>query len=262
MTAVAKALDLLDFFSTGTPEIGLSELCRMARRDKATTYRYLSALEIGGLVEQNPATKAWRIGPGVLHLARLREETVPRRAGALPALKQLAAATGETAHVAVLSGLSLHALACEMSSAHRMRAIIDVTRLPLHATASGLCALAFGPAALWESLSANCLDRYTPHTTTQLDDLGDLVAQARASGFSICDRGLDEDVFSVAAPLYDASTTLAGTVAVTAIARRVTSELKHRIFQSLTEAAQDITRNWGGSLPAHTTAPTQRGSTA
>ncbi len=250
MTTVEKAIGILDFFSTQTPEIGLAKLCCMAQRDKATTYRYLSALEACGFVEQNPATKAWRIGPGVLHLAWLREHTVPRRVGTLPALKRLAKSTGETAHVAVLSGSCLHTLACEVSTDHRTRATVDVAQLPLHATASGICALTFGPSSLLESLSSARLKHYTPYTRTHRDDLGALVEKARATGFGISDRGFDEDVFGIAAPLYEASGFLAGTVAVASVARRMTQDLERIIFQNLAKAAREITHNWGGTFPA------------
>ncbi|WP_405108304.1 helix-turn-helix domain-containing protein [Phaeobacter sp. BS52] len=117
MSSATKTLALLSHFSADRPEIGLSQLCRIAGRDKATTYRHLQALETAGFVEQNPTTKHYRLGPAVLQLAQVREATVPRKLGAQLPLSQLADVTGETAHVSVVSGSTLYALAsCRIAS--------------------------------------------------------------------------------------------------------------------------------------------------
>lgn len=248
MSVVAKAVDLLGHFSREAPEIGLSELCRLAGRDKATTYRHLSALEGLGFVEQNPATKNYRIGPAVLPLAELREATVPRRDGADAPLRALAETTQETAHVAVLSGQALHRLiACE-SVAHSTRAVVDLQQLPLHATASGLAALAFGPADLMAAATAQ-LTAFTAHTVTTAEALKARVAQARQTGFAVSPRGYEDGIHSLAVPAFDQSGQLAGTVAVACVASRMTPELEGRIQRGLVQASREITHNWGGTLP-------------
>ena len=96
MSSATKTLELLAYFSTARPEIGLSQLYKLAQRDKATTYRHLQALEETGFVEQNPMTKQYRLGPAILQLAQTREATVPRKAGVEAPLFDLANATGET----------------------------------------------------------------------------------------------------------------------------------------------------------------------
>ena len=77
MRTVDKAIELLGLFSEREPEIGLSEISRRAKFDKATSRRLLLALAKHGMVEQNPDDRRYRIGPGVLRLARVREATMP-----------------------------------------------------------------------------------------------------------------------------------------------------------------------------------------
>lgn len=249
MTSVTKALSLLAHFSTARPEIGLSQLCRLAGRDKATTYRHLQALETAGFVEQNPMTKHYRLGPAVMQLAQLREATVPRKDGAKPALTALADATGETAHVTVLSGQTLYGL-CECESPHHsIRAVIDINTFPLHATASGLSALAFGPATLFNAAIAS-LERFTAFTPTTENDLAQLVDTARSSGFGRADRILETEIQGLSAPVFDHSGQLAGAVAVASVAARFDAKLEQKIKSELITAARNITRNWGGVIPA------------
>ncbi len=250
MSVVAKAIELLGYFSKEMPEVGLSELCRMAKRDKATTYRHLSALEALGFIEQNRITKAYRIGPAVLPLAELRETTVPRREGALSPLKALADLTGETAHVAVLSGQSLHSLVSRESTAHSTRAVMDVRQLPLHATASGLCALAFGPTDLMDTAIVH-LHPFTAQTATTQDAVAALTKLAQETGFAESKGSFESDIHSIAVPVFDHQGQLAGTVAVAGVANRMTPELEQKTRTGLVKASRDITRNWGGTIPSH-----------
>lgn len=249
MSSTAKALTLLSYFSAARPEIGLSQLCRIAGRDKATTYRHLQALESAGFVEQNPASKHYRLGPAVMQLAQVREATVPRKDGAKPALAALANATGETAHVTVLSGQTIYAL-CECESPHHgIRAVIDLNTFPLHATASGLCALAFGPATLFDVAAAS-LEGFTKATPTSKTDLAALVDTIRTTGFGCANRSYEAEILGLSAPVYDHTGQLAGAVAVACVAARFTPDLEQTIKSELVIAARDITRNWGGAIPA------------
>ena len=70
---VEKALRLLTLFSEQRPELGLSELARLAGYDKATSRRLLVALQRYGLIEQSPGSRRYRLGTTVLQLARIRE---------------------------------------------------------------------------------------------------------------------------------------------------------------------------------------------
>lgn len=249
MSSTAKALSLLSYFSIERPELGLSQLCRLAARDKATTYRHLQALESVGFIEQSPTTKHYRLGPAFMHLAQLREATVPREDGAKTALKALAATTGETAHVTVLSGVTLYGLvACE-SPEHSTRAVIDINVFPLHATASGLCALAFGEPDLMTSAQTN-LQSFTANTPTTNDQLSEILRRTRETGFAIANQSYEDEIQGLAAPIFDHTGRLAGAVAVACVASRFTHALEQTIKSELIIASRIITRNWGGTVPS------------
>ena len=77
MQTIEKGLSLLQLFSEQRPEMGLTEMARYSGFDKATTRRFLLALKKHGFVEQNAVTRAYRLGPGILRLARVREAVSP-----------------------------------------------------------------------------------------------------------------------------------------------------------------------------------------
>ena len=249
LSSAAKTLELMAYFSTTRPEIGLSQLCKLAKRDKATTHRHLQALEKTGFVEKNPITKQYRLGPAVLQLAQTREATVPRKAGVQAPLFDLADATGETSHVTVLSGTTVYELMSCDSPKHGTRAIIDIQTFPLHATASGLCALAFGPEALID-VALNELQPFTRTTATTLEDLQAMVEAIRNTGFGRADRSFEDDVQGLSAPIFDQTGHFAGAVSVASVAARFTPDMERIIKTQLVITARQISNNWGGTVPA------------
>ena len=250
MSSATKTLELLAYFSTARPEIGLSQLYKLAQRDKATTYRHLQALEETGFVEQNPMTKQYRLGPAILQLAQTREATVPRKAGVEAPLFDLANATGETSHVTVLSGTTVYELASCDSPKHGTRAIIDIQTFPLHATASGLCALAFGPDMLME-IARGDLQPFTDTTAATPADLHATVQAIRNTGFGSADCSFEDGVQGLSAPIFDQTDHFAGAVSVASVAARFTPDLELIIKNQLVIAARQISNNWGGSIPPH-----------
>jgi DNA-binding IclR family transcriptional regulator len=249
MSSATKTLELLNYFSASRPEIGLSQLCKLAGRDKATTYRHLQALEETGFVEQNPETKRYRLGPFVLQLAQTRENTVPRRSGAEAPLAALADVTGETSHVSVLSGLSVYPLMSCESPKHSIRAIIDVRTFALHATASGMCALAFGPAELLTVAQEN-LEVFTSKTARTSGDLASAIETVRETGFGRSNRTFEDEIYGLSVPIFDQTEKFAGAVSVASVAARFTSKQEPIIQQNLIAASRKITHNWGGKIPA------------
>jgi len=250
MSSASRTLELLRLFSAARPEIGLSQLCRLAGRDKATAHRHQQALEAAGIVEQNPMTRQYRLGPRLLHLAQLRERTVPRESGAIGPLRDLAQTTGETAHVSALSGPVLSKLlACE-SPRHSLRVVIDIETFPLHATASGLCALAFGPEAPIGA-AEKTLEGFTRTTIATAEDLRSTVQIARDTGLGRSCGNYEAEVCSLAAPLFDQTGCFAGAVSVACVASRFTPDRETLIRTRLIAASRDITHNWGGGVPAN-----------
>ena len=167
MSSVSKALTLLSHFSTARPEIGLSQMCRIAGRDKATVHRHLVELEANGFLEQHPVTRAYRLGPAILRLNAVREAAIPFRAVVRPIVTQLAEAVGELSHASLLQGEVLSPVFHHDPMAHGTQVHFDEAELlPLHATSSGLAVLAFADRSLLERLLAGKLTGYTPNTPT------------------------------------------------------------------------------------------------
>lgn len=251
MGTISKALSLLDLFSRATPEIGLSDCARRAGLNKATTFRLLTELAAHGFVEQTGAGRAYRLGPAFLRLAALREASVPLREVALDVLTELSNATGETAHMSLLQGVSLGSIAFVYSHAHGTQVRMeDAETLMLHATGSGLAVLAYSPAEFVEQVLSRPLAARTAQTVTDPAIIRKQLVDIRAQGFAESVSGFEQDVHSLAAPVFDASTACIGAVAVATPTSRMTPDLKSRIQAELMAQTRRLTRLLGGFPPA------------
>lgn len=248
-STVVKALMLLEHFSEDEPELGLSELARRSGVDKSAVHRMLGAMAETGLVEQQVDSRLYRLGAGVLRLARVRETAFPISSVVQPVLDTLSAETVETAHASLISGRALANIAtCESKKGNRVSLIAGEV-LPYHSTASGLAVLAFGGDTLLKRVLSSSLEAKTRFTVTEASELRSRVDTVRGLGFSESDQTNEEDVHGIAAPVFDRTGVACGAVSVSTPSHRMTDKQRHLTIGAVLRAASDITDGLGGQRP-------------
>lgn len=250
MQTVDKAMKLLTLFSIKQPEIGLTELSRLAGYDKAATRRFLVALQEHDFIEQNPTTRAYRLGTGFLHLAKIREATFPLDKVIHAALERLSQNTQETAHATLLSDTRLVTLAVSFPN-RANRVHLDIGEaLPFHATASGMVYLAFSDTQALKHVTGS-LKSYTSSTNTDEKALKAWIKQAHSQGFAMTANGYEHEVTGIAVPYFNNQALAMGTLAVATPSPRMDEALAQNIRQQLIKESRLVTEALGGVLPAH-----------
>lgn len=247
---VIKALSLLELFSEASPELGLTDATRLSGLDKATAYRLLNTLETKGFLEQHPQTRLYRLGPAVLHLARIREATFPVSAIVQPVLQRLADTTGETAHLSLFSGGALAPIGVSESPRANRVSLSASETLPLHATASGIAFLAFAPDDVVTKALRGRLPSFTDHTIISRDMVQQMIEQARRAGHAFADQSYELEVFGIAAPVFGPGEAASGAIAVATPSHRVTRDLRALIIRSVMDAAVEVSRKLGNEPPS------------
>lgn len=183
-------------------EHAVSDLARAVGRERSQVSRMLHALERGGLVEQDPVTRRYRLGWSLLVLAAGAGDAALLRA-ARPVLRRIVARTGEVALLSVQQGnRSLTVLREE--SAQSLRAGGWVGRSsPMHCTASGRGLLFDSDDDLVEALTADDLQAPT-HGLAAPRDLGELLdrlAAERERGYALASEEVEIGLTSVGIPV-------------------------------------------------------------
>src|SRR6478735_1871866 len=162
--SVDRALTILEVLAR-VGEAGVTDIATELGVHKSTAFRLVTTLESHRLVEQTADRGKYRLGVGVLRLAGATTARLDLVQEARPVSRQLAADTGETVNIAVLSESSaLYLDQVAGSSALQPHNWVG-QHIPLHATSNGKVLLSgLDEPALDSALGK--LASYTSHTIT------------------------------------------------------------------------------------------------
>jgi DNA-binding IclR family transcriptional regulator len=243
---------LLELAATGKGH-SLSELDAQLDIPKASLHRILRTLERGGYLTHDNGS--YRLGSKSFHLARLISQAAPPHpfpACAKPELERLAAETGETVMLGILSDdKSEISYVDVIDSKQAVRFTIAVgDRRPLYCVASGMALLAFMPATTLRAyLKKTRFVRFTARTT----DKNELTAKLnviKASAIAFDDGGRVLGASAAASPIFDAAGTAFCAVSVAGPSERIEAH-REKIAALSRKAAERISRVVGykGSYP-------------
>ena len=189
-----------------------------------------------------PPGGGFRLGVRVLELARLARRTHGLSDIAALVLADLAAEVHETVLLTRRSGNVVICLERAESDVHRVRISYERgATLPLNAGASALVLLAWSdPQEARAILEQAPLQRFTPRTLVDVDEVMDRLVNIRVDGYSISRSELDHDVLGVAAPVFDGTGHVVAAVSVAAVASRVDDALEAQILTAVRHASTQI----------------------
>jgi DNA-binding IclR family transcriptional regulator len=204
--SVSHALDVLEELCNAAGEVGVTELSKRLKLHKNNVFRLLATLELRGYVEQNKETEDYRLGVKALQLGQsyLSQSTLVARA--LPILKTLSDAIGETVSLAVLqSGSVQFPISVEAKRPVKVAPRIAVSFSAKLNAAGRLLTAQLPDSTLAELLASNTAQDAA--IKTQLQEL-------RSTG-QIIDRGaIEADVVSISKVVRGPNSEIVGAIEV------------------------------------------------
>ena len=200
--ALSKGLELLQCFSAGTPAWGVTELSARLGLHKSRVHRILQTLVKSGFIAQDQTTLRYHLGWNLFRLAQAADPDHPLRIAARPHLLWLREQTKGSVYLRVMRGGG-NVILETVESSHPLRLVQPPgTMRPAHYGASGKVLLAFGPAAVSESvLSDSRLARFTPRSIVDRDAFLVELGRVKRRGYAFTDGEAVVGVRSVAAPI-------------------------------------------------------------
>ncbi len=249
MRTLAKSLMILDLFSEAQPAWRLSEIAASTGLDRSTAHRMLKTLLEFGYLSHERESKRYQLGATIQRLARTREAVVATAPFYREILETLTQQTQETSHASLIAGFQIATIAvCEGHHASRV-VVAAGGRLDMHATASGLACLAYGPGQLLERALSQPLPAYAPTTPLTASDLEQRLGDIRTRGYALADGTFDPEVFGIAAPIFGHEQTAIGAIAVASPFSRMTPVSRLKIARATVEAALRASAVEAGHVP-------------
>lgn len=200
--SVERAISVLMFIAENPNALGLSEISRNVRLDKATTLRLIATLEKEGLVRQEPNSRHYILGPSVSRLINPLHMDIRRICK--PHMEQLVQSTGETVCLIVRRGLE-HVIAEAVSAQYELCMAPNIgSTTPVYAGASGKCILAFSSDdEVDHVIKLTKLKAITKDTITNPQSFRRQLAKIRRQGYAISQGEIHPGGAAVAAPIFD-----------------------------------------------------------
>lgn len=160
----------------------------------------------------------------------------------------VAAACGETVHVAILDGVDVVYLA-KVDTIHAVRMVSAVgRRLPAHCTGVGKALLSGLPdeevARRFGGEDAS-LPAMTPNSITTVTALREALAEVRLRGYSVDDCESNRDVRCVAAPVHDHRGTVVAGMSISVPISRTADDWPGGLVQLVRDGARELSHRLG-----------------
>src|SRR5580693_5463756 len=215
--SLERGLAILGAFTPDCPTLGISELAQRLGLTRSTTHRYVATLAKLGYLDQDDATRKYRLGMRVLDLGYSVLGALGLREIAAPHLQRLTAATGHTSNLAIRDDtdvILIDRIRGRPSRYHHFEFNLHVgSRLPLYCSATGKALLAFLPPHDLDEL----LDRVEllprgPRTLGSRAALLAELAQVRRTGLAFNDEELESGLRSIAVPVRSRAGTVVAAI--------------------------------------------------
>jgi IclR family transcriptional regulator, KDG regulon repressor len=240
-----RVLRALEVCTPAERNLSLSEIAERLGLPKSSVYRLLATLAAHGFVERDATTRRYRLGIRLFEIGSAAIHERGLHSATHPVLEELAVTTGETCHVAVLSGAeAVYIYKIDGPSSFSMTSRVG-GRAPCHCTSIGKVLIAWGGEELLKRLAWAGLRPYTSRTITNVSQLGVELERVRALGYALDRDEYEENLCCAAAPVRDHAGQVVAAIGIAGPSHRLTTENLDRLVPAVVGAAGAVSRNLG-----------------
>jgi IclR family transcriptional regulator, KDG regulon repressor len=228
--SVLLTVTILECLARQPRSTSISDLARSIGTSKSRVFRHLRTLLACEYVVQDEAGGQYGVGPRLLALCRAATDRHDLGLVAAPYMEDLRTRFGHSTIVSRVETEGVRVLTSISGEAGLVLAVRAGTLLPFDRSAQGRIALAFGNATL--ATIRRRFEKEHPGELARIREHGIAVAQMRAG------------LTGIAAPIFDASNTLIGTLALLNTTGEMTAT-ETAAGVALRDAARAVSRQLG-----------------
>ncbi len=245
-SAVKRATTILQLFiDTHEASLGVTEIANELGLSKAVVHRALTSLREPGLINVDPDSRRYMLGPTALALgvAYLSRQDIRERAR--PFLRLLSNQTNETATLSIRRA-DVRVYLDQITPAREVKMTVAIGEsYPLHAGSSSKAFLAFLPIQDQEVyLRDHQLQAMTDITITTVDELRTELRQIRELGYAESLGERQPGSASIAAPVFNFEGEPVGVISICGPIERFRDEM-HNASSLLLTQTRELSRLMG-----------------
>lgn len=227
-------------------EMSVTDIAARLNIYPSVASRLITTLEYHNLLRQNPSTRRYWLGLGLVELGTTALDSIDLAEVAKPTLQRLSEETGETVFLMVLDQCE-GVYVVKISSPKPIAIQSEVGhREPVHSSAVGKSLVAFLPEdELVKIVERVGLPKLTPNTITNLQHFRDELATVREQGYAIDNEEGEIGIRCIGAPIFNHANYPIASVSISTPAFRTPLKRLLTWKDSLIAATQHISREFG-----------------
>ena len=240
---VDRALSLVQLVAVGSGHgLRLTELAAASGLDRATTYRLLVSLANRGFLDQDSATKRYRLGLEFFALAATASNQIDLGAVARSVLHRLAVESGDTAMFCVRSGQSLFCVDVETGDFPVKVLPMDIgSHRPLGAGSAGIAILAGMQAYEVEAVLKRAAARLAEVPNQDPDAIRRAVEECRTRGYALAAEDAAGRIMGMSVVITSRPGRPLGALTLAGIPERLLPERTPDLARMLTAGVETLT---------------------
>ncbi len=238
--AVAVSFDIVEALAHAGDSMGVSELSRQLGHTKARVHRHLVTLRELGFVEQDSTTDRYRLGWKIYRLGMSVAEGFGIRRLAHRHLIRLRHETGQTVVLAAPAETRITIVDTVQSRGDIAISVRPGSTIAATTTALGRAILAFQPEPVIDAILDAQTDSGPSANQPSRKEVMKVLATVRRQWYAIAVNARLPGVTSLAAPVFDHSDCVAGSVSILAPNSVFTPESLPGLAGNVQRAARDI----------------------
>ncbi len=245
VNSVDSALSILNLFFDHE-ELSASEVGKLIGMSRSTAFRFMLTLESRGFVTKTDYGK-YRLGLNMFSLGMLAYNRMELVSLVHPYLVEMAAASGETCHVAILSdGVHVTFIDRALSNSWlKMDTALGYSQYA-HCTATGKAILAFQPDhVLTQYLRRTVFVHNTPASIPDAKTLLTILDDVRHQGYACDNEEAEYGLTCYGMPLLDSTGRAYAAISISGPTTRMEAR-KDEHLQRIREAVKQISRTIAG----------------
>lgn len=225
--------------SRGRRGMRIGEVVATSGLPQSTCFRMLQRLEIEGLVDRDPYTRKYFLGPLLHELGLLARPRYRLSEVCDGSLHRLADATQDTIYLSERSGMEAVCTNRALGEFPIKAMPLDIgIRRPLGVGAGGLAMLCAMPDAEAEAILQANGHRYEKFASFSADFLREAVAEGRARGYSFLDSVVTPGTAAIGMAFPDANPVAA--ISIAAISGRLEHERREELARKLRQEIRKV----------------------
>jgi DNA-binding IclR family transcriptional regulator len=204
INSLVKAVNILKLYLEEDKSLGITEFSRALDIPKPTVQNIVSTLEENGLLERDPMTRGYRLGPVIFQLGMQYANSMDLTMIARVWLEKLCHQYGEMSQAGIIMGERIVVVMKVEPDANYMVFPQTGSVIPPHSTAIGKVLLAWMSAVLRDRILAGCtFTKFTDKTIGSREDYLKELEKVKKDGVALDFQESINGLSCIAGPVFN-----------------------------------------------------------